>query len=159
MGHFQNETTFSDELIAFLFSCRSSSIRKKILWKRVQERRKVLNNTYYQNVFRLKKRGIIQDKNGILCLSDKGKIFFNNPYKKINKKPATENKILIIFDIPEKKKKVREWIRNQIKDWNFKMVQKSVWIGYGPLPEEFKERLKILKVDEGVKIYNLRKKQ
>ena len=69
------------------------------------------------------------------------------------------NKVLIIFDIPETKRKGRGWIRNQIKEWDFKMVQKSVWIGYGPLPKEFTERLKSLKVSEGVRVYNLRKKQ
>jgi DNA-binding transcriptional regulator PaaX len=158
MGHYQNETTFSDELIAFLFSYRSNSIRKKILWELVQKRRKISNNTYNQNMYRLKKRGIIQDKNEMFCLSNKGKTLYTNPYRKIKKNLIKTNKVLIIFDIPEKKKKVREWIRNQIKDWDFKMIQKSVWIGYGPLPEEFFKRLKILKVDNGVKIYNLQKK-
>jgi DNA-binding transcriptional regulator PaaX len=153
------KTTFADELIAFLFSCRSTSIRKKILWERMQEKYKISGNTYYQNIFRLKKRGILEDKNGILCLSQKGKIFFQNPYRKITKKPIKNNKILVIFDIPETKKKVREWIRGQIKEWDFEMVQKSVWIGYGPLPSEFTERLKFLKVDNGVKIYNLQQKR
>ena len=158
MKYSQDETTFSDELIAFLFSCRSNSIRKKILWELVQKRRKISNNVYNQNMYRLKKRGIIQDKNNMFCLSDKGKTLYNNPYIKMRKKPTKTNKIFIIFDIPEKKKKVREWLRNQIKDWDFEMVQKSVWLGYGPLPEEFLERLKILKVNDGVKIYNLQKK-
>ena len=158
MGYYRDETTFSDELIAFLFSYRSNSIRKKILWELVQKRRKISNNVYNQNMYRLKKRGIIQDRNNMFCLSDKGKTLYNNPYRKIRKKPTKTNKVFIIFDIPEKKKKVREWIRNQIKDWDFEMVQKSVWLGYGPLPKEFLERLKILKVDGGVKIYNLQKK-
>jgi DNA-binding transcriptional regulator PaaX len=121
--------------------------------------RKISNNVYHQNIYRLKKRGILEDKNNVFYLSQKGKMFFQNPYRKVRGKPLKNNKILIIFDIPEKKKKVREWIRNQIKDWDFKMVQKSVWISYGPLPEEFSERLKFLKVDDGVKVYNLRKKQ
>ena len=64
---------------------------------------------------------------------------------------------MIIFDIPENQRKVRTWIRNQIKDWDFEMIQKSVWIGYGPLPKEFTERLKNLGVNDGVKIFNLQK--
>ena len=152
------ETTFADELIAFLLSCHSTSIRKKILWKRIQKKRKISQNVYYQNIYRLKKRGILEDKNDIFYLSQKGKIFFQNPYVKMKEKPLKDNKVLIIFDIPETKRKVRTWIRNQIKDWDFKMVQKSVWIGYGPLPKEFTERLKFLKVNDGVKVYNLKMK-
>ena len=63
-----------------------------------------------------------------------------------------------MFDIPEKNKRAREWIRRQLKFWNFKMEQESVWIGYGPLPEEFKKRLIELKVDNGVKIFNVQNK-
>lgn len=153
------ETTFADELIAFLLSCRSNSIRKKILWERVQKRRKISQSVYYQSIYRLKRRGILEDKNNIFSLSQKGKISFQDPYRKVKDEPSKSNKILIIFDIPETKRKVRTWIRNQIKEWDFEMVQKSVWIGYGPLPKEFTERLKFLKVNEGVKVYNLRKKQ
>ena len=152
------ETTFTDELIAFLLSCHSNSIRKKILWERIQKKRKISQNIYCQNIYRLKKRGILEDKNDTFYLSQKGRVFFQNPYKKVKEKPLKDNKILVIFDIPETKRKVRTWIRNQIKEWDFEMIQKSVWIGYGPLPKEFTERLKILKVNDGVKIYNLRKK-
>ena len=158
MVYNKKETTYTDELIAFLLSCRSSSIRKKILWERMQKRRKISSNTYYQSIYRLKKRGILESKNDMYFLSPKGKNLSCNLYSKIWKNPTKNNKILIIFDIPEPKKKVREWIRNQIKYWDFKMVQKSVWIGDGPLPDEFFERLKLLKVDSGVKTYNLQKK-
>lgn len=153
------KTTFTDEIIAFLLSCRSTSIRKKILWEQIQKKRKISHDAYYQNIYRLKKRGILEDKNNTIYLSQKGKILFQNLYRKIKDEPLKNNKILMIFDIPETKRKVRTWIRNQIKEWDFEMVQKSVWIGYGPLPKEFIERLKYLKVSDGVKVYNLKRKQ
>jgi len=159
MGYYLNETTFSDEIIAFLLSCRSNSIRKKILWELVQERRKISNHLYSQSLYRLKKRGIIKNKNDTIFLSNHGKKFYSSPYRKIGKNPLKNNKVMIIFDIPEKKRKVRSWIRSQIRDWDFKMIQKSVWVGYGPLPKEFEERLKILKVSDGVRVFNLKKKQ
>lgn len=159
MGYYLDETTFTNKLVAFLFSCRSNSIRKRILWERVKRRSKISNKTYHQNIYRLKKRGILEDKNDIFLLSKKGIALYNNPYRKIKTKPLKTRKIFIIFDIPEKKKKVREWIRTQIKNWDFGMIQKSVWIGFGPLPKEFEERLKILGVNDGVKIYNLQKKR
>ncbi len=49
-------------------------------------------------------------------------------------------KLIIIFDIPEKKKRYREWLRNELVGFGFNLVQKSVWIGPG-LPKEFIEYL------------------
>jgi len=152
MGYYLDETTFVDELIAFLGSCKSSSIRKRILWERVSKRRKISQKVYNQTLYRLKKGGYINTINDRYFLSEKGKICCNNPYKRIKEKFKGNKKIIIIFDIPENHKKAREWIRQQIKYWDFKMIQKSVWMGFGPLPKEFDKRLKILKVDKGVKI-------
>lgn len=44
---------------------------------------------------------------------------------------------IIIFDIPEKEKRKRFWIRHALKHLKFKMLQKSVWIGKTKLPVEF----------------------
>lgn len=158
MGYYLNETTFTDELIAFLLSCRSNTIRKSILWERVSKRRKVSRLVYNQNLYRLRERGFLEQEGEIYRLSDKGRNYYINPYKKIREKPSKNKKIIIIFDIPEKNKRAREWIRGQIKLWDFEMIQKSVWVGYGPFPEEFKKRLKFLKIDDGVKVFNVQSK-
>lgn len=152
------ETTFSDQLIAFLFSCRSTSIRREILWNRVKKRRRISKAVFYQSIYRLKKRGFIEGVDECYKLSNKGKIYYSNPYNKIKEKIKKDRKIILMFDIPDKNKRAREWIRRQLKFWNFKMEQESVWIGYGPLPEEFKKRLIELKVDNGVKIFNVQNK-
>jgi DNA-binding transcriptional regulator PaaX len=158
MGYYLNETTFTDELIAFLFSCRSNSIRKKILWERVQKRHKMSRLVFNQSMYRLNNKGIITNKGGVYKLSNRGIALYKNPYRRVMEKPSKVKKIIIIFDIPENKKKVREWLRRQIKDWDFEMIQKSVWIGFGPLPEEFTKRLKILGVEKGVRIFNVQSK-
>ncbi|MFH1956456.1 MAG: CRISPR-associated endonuclease Cas2 [Patescibacteria group bacterium] len=44
---------------------------------------------------------------------------------------------VVIFDIPEKKKKVREALRNKLKDLGFKELQKSVFI----LPYECEDEI------------------
>lgn len=156
--NYGQRNTFSDELIAFIFSCRSTSIRRRILWERYKKRRDISYSFYSQNVYRLRKRGLIYTKNNLYKLSDKGVSYFKDPYNLIREKIKPENKILLIFDIPENKKRTREWIRRQIKNWNFKMIQKSVWLGWGPLPVEFKKRLNILGVDKGVKVFKIKPK-
>lgn len=148
------KNTISEELIAIIFSSRSTSIRKKILWEFIQKRKGISKQVYNQNIYRLNKKGFIYSKGEDYILSEKGVFYYKNPYKYIREKINKKNKIILIFDIPENKRKVRWWIRNQIKFWDFKMIQKSVWVGYGPLPSEFMNRLKLLEVDKCVKIFN-----
>ena len=71
--------------------------------------------------------------------------------------PSKTEKVLISFDIPEIKKKTRDWLRNQIKYWDFEMIHKSLWLGHGPLPKEFNDRLKYLGIYENVRIFKIRK--
>ncbi len=66
-----------------------------------------------------------------------------------------DHKMLLSFDIPEAKKKTRDWLRNQIRYWNFEMIHKSLWLGHGPLPKEFDERLKQLGIDKNVRIFKI----
>lgn len=149
------KNTFSEELIAYLFSCRSHKMRKSILYELMQARIKKEKSVYNQNIYRLKKKGFILQKDQCLFLSPRGISHYKNPYRHINIKIEKKNKIIFIFDIPENKRKVREWIRGQIKFWDFEMIQKSVWIGHGPLPQDFMNRLKLLEVDNCVKIFNV----
>ncbi len=128
------------------------------MWERYKRRRDISYSVYTQSIYRLGKRGLINTKNDSYKLSSKGISYCENPYNPIREKIKPENMVLVIFDIPENKKKTREWIRRQIKNWNFKMIQKSVWVGRGPLPEEFKKRLNILGVKEGVKMFKIKSK-
>ncbi|MFA5827686.1 MAG: hypothetical protein WC839_04330 [Candidatus Paceibacterota bacterium] len=152
------KNTFSEELIAFFFSCKSHKMRRAILYEFAKKRFELERSVYNQNIYRLKKNGfLIQDENDF-SLSSKGVSYFTNPYRHIKEKIEKKNKIIFIFDIPENKRKVREWLRNQIKFWDFEMIQKSVWVGYGPFPQDFLNRLKLLEVDKCVKIFNVQSK-
>lgn len=45
----------------------------------------------------------------------------------IAKKLTNAAKLMVIFDIPEKFASNRTYLRRQLKEWNFRQVQKSVW--------------------------------
>ena len=62
---------------------------------------------------------------------------------------------MVLFDIPEKKRKTRNWVRSQLKLWNFEMLQQSVWLGKGPLPKEFVSRLDLLGIGKCVKMFKI----
>ncbi len=150
------EATISELIISHLLSARSSYRQKKILWELVRKRMKSSKQNYYQAVYRLSKKGFIKEKDQGYILSDTGKSEYANLYRPIKKKIKKTKKILVIFDIPESKRKIRGWIRSQLRWWNFKMMQKSVWLGDGPLPVEFKERLKDLGVRKSVLIFTVK---
>lgn len=92
---------------------------------------------------KMKKRRLISNKSGTWSITSEGKqllkerksliMKFSSP-KKINKKlPKT---MIVIFDIPEKKRLYRDWLRSELIGFGFELIQKSVW--YGPkLPKEF----------------------
>lgn len=67
----------------------------------------------------------------------------------------SKNYTLVIFDIPEKQKEKRNWLREVLMNLDFKLLQKSVWIGKVIIPEEFLEDLRKLNVFEYVHIFSV----
>lgn len=70
---------------------------------------------------------------------------------------SSAHPIIISFDIPEKQKRKREWLREALKRLGLKMVQKSVWIGTGRVPKQFLEDLEKLNLLECVEIFEVGK--
>lgn len=155
--HWEDEASFSDLIISYLLSSRSVRIQKKVLYELVQKRRILNKQVFNNNLYRLKQKGILN-------FDSKKDIFVNkntlNQYmlfSKIEVVPKGDTKVMVLFDIPEKKRKIRNWLRTQLKMWNFEMIQQSVWLGGGSLPKEFSTRLHDLGVGECVKIFPIRK--
>lgn len=65
--------------------------------------------------------------------------------------------LLLIYDIPETMKKERDWFRRQLISFGFVMVQKSVWVGPSPLPKEFLDYLREIKIGDNFKTFKLEK--
>ncbi|KKT26388.1 MAG: PaaX family transcriptional regulator [Parcubacteria group bacterium GW2011_GWA2_43_9b] len=63
---------------------------------------------------------------------------------------------VVIFDVPERKKEYRNWLRNNLYSLNFKQLQKSVFIGKQALPLSFIQEISHLKLDDFVHIFNIR---
>lgn len=71
-------------------------------------------------------------------------------------KDASKN-LLLMYDIPHVKKKERDWFRRQLKNFNYIMIQKSVWVGPSPLPLEFSKYLKRIGLEKDFKTFKLAK--
>ena len=65
---------------------------------------------------------------------------------------------IIIFDIPEEERQKRDWLRSVLKNLNFSMLQKSVWVGKGKLPKEFIDDLSKYKIISYVDIFTISKR-
>lgn len=98
---------------------------------------------------RLKKNGFLKNKNGEWSSTPQAKLFIEKPesgikrfFKQdnIHKNIKKPKKLIVIFDVPEKKKAWREWLRTELIDFGFTFIQRSVWLG-PDLPKEFIEYL------------------
>lgn len=67
----------------------------------------------------------------------------------------SKHKIIVVFDIAEKEKHKREWLRQVLKNLEFKILQKSVWIGTTQLPIDLITDLERLEIAESVKIFSI----
>src|SRR3990167_6769727 len=109
-------------------------------------------------IYKLNKDHYVLKKNDYLFLLSKGRKYieskkirfltFDSPYKKESPK-----NLLVMFDIPEVKKAEREWFRFHLRQFNYGMIQKSVWVGPSPLPKDFSDYLKDIKLTECIKTF------
>src|SRR3989344_3330248 len=67
------------------------------------------------------------------------------------------NFVIVVFDIPEADRRKRVWLRSALRNLNFRILQKSVWIGKIKIPKEFINDLKELKMVNHVEIFEISK--
>lgn len=116
---------------------------KKDLKERIEKQK------FYSLLNHLKRQGLVEknsNSSGILWKItaaglDKLKLFEERGG--VDYEIARDDKLkIVLFDIPEKEKWKRAWIREALKFLRFKMLQKSVWIGKSRIPERFLEDLR-----------------
>ena len=106
---------------------------------------------------RLKTRNLVSYDNGVWEITESGRFYYKTytRYKYFDS-PFTEKSkknMLIVFDIPETERSKRDWLRYQIKKFHYKQIQKSVWHGPSPLPNEFFDYLKEIGIRDYLKIF------
>lgn len=84
------------------------------------------------------------------------KALYNSTFVSPFKKNAPRN-LIIMYDIPHNLKKERDWFRRQLINFGYIMIQKSVWVGPSPLPKDFLNYLKEIKIGDNFKTFKLAK--
>lgn len=69
----------------------------------------------------------------------------------------TEDKVIVIFDIPEVQRNKRDWLRSVLFGMGFRPLQQSVWMGSAKLPKQFFKDLQFLKILSYVEVFVVRK--
>ena len=72
-------------------------------------------------------------------------------------KNESDKFIIVVFDIPERERKKRDWLRSALKNIGLKLVQKSVWMGKVKVSKDFIDDLSELKLIDYVEIFEINK--
>jgi hypothetical protein len=104
---------------------------------------------YYKSFYYLKKKGLIKRAHGatfrLSKAGEKEAFFAHLDAQTILYKPKKRKWDgrwrMIIFDVPEKKRRYRDYLRQMLKTLDFKELQKSIWVTPYPIPDFLKELL------------------
>ena len=125
-----------------------------------------------ESIKRLRREGLVRQSgtNNTLHLTREGIeiLKYNEGYRPIKDYEKIPNHnhefIIVIFDIPEILHEKRDWFRRALKNIDFSMLQKSVWIGRNRIPKTLLQDIaqnglaKYIEFFSAVKIGTLRKK-
>lgn len=89
-------------------------------------------------------------------IENRKKSFYFSTFYSFFKKDAPKN-LIVMYDIPHFQKKERDWFRRHLIKFGYIMIQKSVWVGPSPLPKDFLDYLKEIKIGDNFKTFKLAK--
>jgi DNA-binding transcriptional regulator PaaX len=156
---YTNSPSITNLLVATLTSGKNTRSFYKILHER--EFKKYKTESIKVALSRLHKKGYVDNsplgwsmsKKGIRRLKETNLLsYISSPFKK-DSAPS----MIVSFDIPEKDRFVRHWLRSQLKIFGYKMLQQSLWLGPSPLPLSFIKRLEDLNIRKNVKTFKITK--
>ncbi len=134
-----------------------------------KEEWKKINNRFLSMISRLEKDGLVEKSgmksNYFFKITKKGKekrntlrrLKKNALPKNIFSKNISNRFSMVIFDIPEKDKRKRDWLRVSLVSMGFEMVQKSVWMGKVKVSKEFIKALEDLNIINFIEIFQITK--
>lgn len=114
---------------------------------------------------RMKRNSLLENNQRKWTITPEGKELLegrNTGIKKFfpNNKTRVKNSsksLILIFDIPERKRRYRDWLRSELVGFDFEQVQKSVWFG-PPLPKEFIKYLDEVDLLQYIKFFRATRK-
>jgi len=124
---------------------------------------------FHELLYRLKQQGFVEtDSRGrdrIYKITKHGANFLRNIRERLHHAPPPRRYIpvpdhefkIVIFDVPERARWKRRWLRFELAQLGFTMVQKSVWAGKVKVPPVFLEDLGRLELLPYVELFAITK--
>ena len=125
---------------------------------------------YYSMLYKLKQQGLIIEKKNknktLLRITKLGKerlailkikYLHHLPPRSYTLEKDQKKFIIVAFDIPERDKRMRNWLRDVLRGFGMDMIQKSVWAGKVSLPKTFLDDLKHYQLLNYVEIFEISK--
>ena len=173
MNIMKKEMSFGDELLFGLMNyhdgyklmrarMKGYSGPADLLFK--ESKKEIKKRTLQTTLWRLKRLGFIKNENRILLITQKGKEYIQSKLMKklpAHAVPMTDNgrkinNLIVAFDVPEKYRHKRNWLREELVCLGFTPIQKSVWFGPGSLAKEFIVQLNELNLLSYIKFFSVK---
>jgi len=102
------------------------------------EGNKPKEGTIRQTISRMEKHGFLKKEKKKYLFTESGRKLaeYILRRKKVFDKKWDGKYRVVIFDIPEKKRKTRDWLRNELYALRYQKLQESVFIGKFPLTKD-----------------------
>ena len=110
---------------------------------------------------KLRKEGFIEKKKkqGItvwgITKQGKDKIRNENEKRDIENTKESPNPIIISYDIPERLRKERQWLRDVLTMLDYQPIHKSVWVGKKQISERLLKELDRREIIDGTQIFEV----
>ncbi|PJE57518.1 MAG: CRISPR-associated endonuclease Cas2 [Candidatus Portnoybacteria bacterium CG10_big_fil_rev_8_21_14_0_10_38_18] len=115
-------------------------------------------NYFYKLIYDLKQRGYLKSlkvrNNSAIMITPRGiKKIFTTSIKLVDRKPRKDGKWqMILFDIPESKRRDRDLFRKALKYLGYKSLQKSIWVCEYDIEEKTKDLIKRYHIEPWVEL-------
>jgi len=141
----------------------SQAYKRALALKTPQEYYEILKNIQKNSartiLWRLEKKGLVEKKENKYSISKIGLLFLKKKLKNkdilLNKKAWDGKWRLIAFDIPQKIKKERDWLRYSLQKSGYQQFQKSVFIGKNPLERDLMREIIEKKLNNYIRIITI----
>lgn len=140
------------------------------VYEMAQDEARACRKRYAQFLYKLRRDGLIEEggdkhkktifltQKGIKKLNKLKEQYSNKlPSVKSYTKKSGNKFVIATFDVPEKERRKRAWIRSALKNIGLKSIQKSVWIGKAKIPQEFIDDLADLRLIDFIEIFEISK--
>ena len=107
---------------------------------------------------------VVRESRGVWKVTERGKKMFDGfmhrqeAEKRTAEKQKEKADTVVVFDIPEDDRQKRTRLRLELVALGFRLLQKSVWVGPGPVPAAFVKMLRDMRILPHVHIFSIAKK-